>query len=305
MAVNTQNQNLVLSFADFSITDQTLGWLCEQNKVSGRFKSFIVVHLLGSGALVGAGVWDVVIQGAAAAVTLVTGVVTTPFDILRTTLTGKPPLLKAWSWEMTVNHAVHGIKHALCILFVIAENFFVGPEIPREDIFKGIRESERLRFVENALTVQKSALVKAASLKAESTKNEQMATTLPDMHGQSMIRDMIKNNKLKGPPPPPPLPLQTPINCNTKQTKVCPPILTPNRLNTMKSQLKQVKDPDEVRKEKTAKLAAESILTPGDPLSMFNPNDHATLTFLEKSKLAIAAQSENNSDSNSDSGWGD
>lgn len=304
MAVNTQNQNVVSSFADFSITDQTLGWLCEQNKASGRFRSFILVHILGSGALAGAGVWDVVIQGAAAAVTLVTGVVTTPFDILRTTLTGKPPLLEAWSWKMTVHHAAHGIKHALCLLFVVAENLFVGPEVPHEYIFRETREIERLRFVENALTVQKSVLVKAASLKAESTKNEQMATSLPDNQTQSKIENIFKNNKPKGPPPPPPPP-KTPINCKTKQTKVFAPILTPNRLNTIKSQLKQVQDPDEVRKEKIARLAQESILTPGDPGSMFNPNDPATLEFLNRCKKPDPVQDDNSTSCDSDSGWDD
>lgn len=139
------------TFADFSLTDKTLVWLSKQNNKYRTITSFVCVHLIGSGLLLGAGISDTFIQTAAAIVTLVTGVVATPSDFFITSFTDKPPLLKAWSWKMTIDHAGQAVKHALSSVIIVVENFFIGPERSREDFFKEIMEMERGRLIKMKL----------------------------------------------------------------------------------------------------------------------------------------------------------
>lgn len=150
------DNSLNKTFADFSLTYKTLNRLSNLNKNKRVITTFVCVHVVGSAFLLGAGVADTLIQTAAVVVTLFTGLIATPLDGIRS-FTGKPPLLKAWNWKMTIVHLGSAIDRALSLVIIVVENFFVGPERTREDFFKCNMEIERSRIAKHKLAELENA----------------------------------------------------------------------------------------------------------------------------------------------------
>lgn len=149
------------TFADFSITDQALKYYCNKSEALG-ICSYPIVNGLGSAGLLVTGIGDVLIQGSAALITLITGFVAPFFDFLRTAITGKPHCLNGWKWRMTPKHLSKVFGHLFNTPIIVLKNLFIGPHKTREDHFKKSKELERI----HALQVQLDALKKAEREKA-------------------------------------------------------------------------------------------------------------------------------------------
>lgn len=148
---------------DFSLTDKTLEWLCNQNKNCGNIYSFTVVHLFGSALLLSAGISDTLIRSTLTVATALTGCVASPFDSLRG-LIRKPPLLQTWSWSKAIDHAASAIKQPLFTPLIVLENLFSGPESTRRGFYGENIEYQRglvlKQQLEELSSTQKASKVK-------------------------------------------------------------------------------------------------------------------------------------------------
>lgn len=254
------SQNL----ANLSLTDKSLSWLIKKNKSHGAAYSFSIVHVLGSGLIVGAGLADTGLQTVLAIVKFITGLGVSPFNFFAKALTGKS-FLKEWGWTMAINHLAHAIKHLLSTFFIAGGNFFVGPEDVHNAFFKEVIEYEKRLSIEmktrtreprpspvvtNTGKKQPAVVKKQPAIGKKQpavVKKQPVTGNKQPVISQQILPPPQPPKNPKGPPPPPPLPPSLPVipkrAADSDRPKM--PVLTGDRLQNLRVNLKPPK-PQEV-----------------------------------------------------------
>lgn len=117
---------------NFSLTDRCLSGLENQNKNSGYFYSFTVVHLGGSATTIITGTVDTLVHLAAAIIKFISGFIVSPYNFFAAP---HGRIAKDWNWTASAKHLGAATKHFSCILPIFLTTLFINPKISRELFF--------------------------------------------------------------------------------------------------------------------------------------------------------------------------